>query len=57
MTIFKEDDKTGLACGINDFGDLFFGNNKSGYNLPDTPENRQYMDDQWDVYIEGESNG
>lgn len=57
MVVFNVDKRTGLSCGINDFGELFFGNNKSGYNLPDTPENKQYMADQWDAYIEGESNG
>ena len=43
MTIFKENKTTGLSCGINDYGDLFFGDNNSGYNLPDTPENREYI--------------
>ena len=38
MIIFKQNKETGLACGINDFGD-----SKSGYNLPDTPENREYI--------------
>ena len=41
MTIFKENKKTGLQCGINDFGDLFLGDDRSGYNLPDTSENRK----------------
>ena len=43
MVIFKEDKKTGLSCGINDDGDLFLGNDSSGYNLKDTPENREYI--------------
>ena len=43
MTIFKENKKTGLSCGINDYGELFLGDNSSGYNLPDTPENREYI--------------
>ena len=43
MVIFKEDKKTGLSCGINDDGDLFLGGNGSGYNLKDTPENREYI--------------
>ena len=35
MMIFKENKKTGLQCGINDYG--------SGYNLTDTPENREHI--------------
>lgn len=41
MTIFMENKETGLSCGINDDGNLFMGDNNSGYNLPDTPENRE----------------
>ena len=41
MTIFKEDKVLGIACGINDSGELFVGGNGSGYNLPDTPKNRE----------------
>ena len=41
MLIFKEDSRTGVSCGLNDFGELFIGNSRSGYNLPDTPENRE----------------
>ena len=51
MTIFRRDDETGLSCGINDRGELFLGNDRSGYNLPDTPENREYIlndFDRWD---------
>ena len=51
MTIFRRDDKTGLTCGINDDGNLFLGNDGNGYNLPDTPENREYIlndFDRWD---------
>lgn len=55
MTIFKKDDKTGLACGVNDFGELFFGNDRSGYNLTDTPANREYILEQWGKYIEENS--
>lgn len=43
MQIFKEDKKSKLSCGINDDGALFFGDNKSGSNLPDTPENRELV--------------
>lgn len=34
MLIFKEDSRTGVSCGLNDFGELFIGNSRSGYNLP-----------------------
>ena len=43
MQIFKEDKASKLSCGINDDGDLFFGDDKSGSNLPDTPENRELV--------------
>ena len=43
MMIFKENKKTGLQCGINDYGELFFGDDRSGYNLTDTPENREHI--------------
>lgn len=43
MTIFAEDKKSGIQCGVNDLGDLFLGNGRSGYNLPNTPENREYI--------------
>ena len=29
-----------LRCGVNLVGDLFLGDNSSGCNLKDTPENR-----------------
>lgn len=55
MTILKENKATGISCGINNDGELFFGitsekynyytgqieRNHMGYNLPDTPDNRQ----------------
>lgn len=50
MTIFKENKKTGLQCGINDFGEVFCGNDHSGYNLPDTPENREYVKRDFDFW-------
>lgn len=50
MTIFKENKETGLRCGINNDGDLFLGDNESGYNLPDTPENRTYIMKDFDFY-------
>jgi hypothetical protein len=50
MTIFKENKQTGLQCGINDDGDLFLGNDRSGYNLPDTPENRDRIMQDFDSW-------
>lgn len=41
MKIWLKDEKTGIECGINNQGELFLGNSKSGYNLPDTPDNRE----------------
>lgn len=43
MRIFETDKNTGISCGINDDGALFLGNDKSGYNLPDTKENTEYV--------------
>lgn len=50
MVIFKEDKQSGLQCGVNDYGELFLGDNKSGYNLKDTPENREYILNDFDYY-------
>lgn len=44
----RRDELTGLECGINDFGELFLANESSGYNLPDTPENREYILNDFD---------
>ena len=41
IIIWKQDGD--LSCGINAEGDLFLGTSTSGYNLPDTPENREYI--------------
>lgn len=51
MIIFKSDAKTGISCGINEDGDLFLGDSRSGYNLPDTPENREYILSDFDFYV------
>ncbi len=50
MIIFKENKETGLQCGINDDGDLFLGDNRSGYNLPNTLENREYVIKDFERY-------
>jgi hypothetical protein len=41
MKIFKENKKKGLKCGINNYGELFLGDDKSGYNLRNTRRNRK----------------
>ena len=45
MTIktWFEDEKKGISCGINSEGELFIGNSTSGYNLPDTEDNREII--------------
>lgn len=48
MQIWRQDEKTGVSCGINDDGVLFLGTDSSGYNLPDTPENREYILNDFD---------
>ncbi len=50
MIIFKENKKTGLQCGVNDYGELFLGDNRSGYNLPDTEENRETVKRDFDYW-------
>ena len=57
MTIFKENEKTGLQCGRNDYGELFLGDNKSGYNLSDTPENRERILADFDYYNNADERG
>lgn len=54
MTIFAENKQTGLQCGINDYGELFLGNDRSGYNLPDTPENRELIMNDFEYWNKGE---
>lgn len=44
MTILYKDETTGIEAGICDDGELFLGDNQSGYNLPDNPRNRQYIE-------------
>ena len=50
MKIFKENKETGLQCGVNDYGEVFLDDNRSGYNLPDTPENRERVIADFDYY-------
>jgi len=52
MTIFKENTRTGLQCGVNDDGDLFLGDSRSGYNLPNTPDNKEYIMADFDYWNE-----
>ena len=41
MQAWKGDERTGIECGINDDGELYLGDDRSGFNLPDTEENRE----------------
>ena len=50
MEIFKYDSKTGISCGVNDFGELFCGGNGSGYNIPDTPYNREFIISEFEYW-------
>lgn len=36
-----------LACGVNDYGEVFLGDDKSGFNLPDNTANRIYVIDEF----------
>lgn len=51
MQIWKRDERTGIECGINDDGELFLGNDRSGFNLPDTEENREVILRDFDFYV------
>ena len=44
MTILYRDEASGIEAGINNDGDLFLGDDKSGYNLHDTPDNRRCIE-------------
>ena len=44
LITWARDEKTGIEIGINRSGELFLGNATSGYNLPDTDENRAYIE-------------
>lgn len=46
MKIFRK--YNSLECGINDDGNLFLGDDKSGYNLPNTPKNKRYIMDDFE---------
>lgn len=39
-----------IEYGINDDGNLFLGNKTSGYNLPDTKENRAKIEKDFERY-------
>ena len=54
MIIFKENKKTGLQCGLNDFDELFLGDDRSGYNLPNTEENKRKILQDFDFWNEEE---
>ena len=43
-TVLFKDNASGLEAGINADGELYFGNDTSGYNLRDTVENRRYIE-------------
>lgn len=46
-----------LECGINDDGDLFLGDDRSGYNLPDTLENRERILNDFAILAMDKSRG
>jgi len=51
MQVWKRDERTGIECGINDDGELFLGNDQSGFNLPDTEENREAILRDFDFFV------
>ena len=50
MTFLYKDEETGYEAGINDDGELFFGNSTSGYNLRDNPNNRRKIERDFERY-------
>lgn len=48
MTILKKDGR--FECGINDDGELYLSNDGNGYNLQDTPENRERIFADFDYW-------
>lgn len=51
-TIFRRDGQTGIQCGINDAGDLFIGDAVCWRTMPDTPENRDWVLQDWAYSVE-----
>lgn len=51
MQVWKRDERTGIECGINDDGELYLGDDRSGFNLPDTEENREVILRDFDFYV------
>ena len=43
MEVLFYDEDTSIEAGINNDGELYLCNPTSGYNLRDTPENREYL--------------
>lgn len=51
MQVWRRDDATGIEIGVNTDGELFLGNDQSGFNLPDTEENRSILLRDFDFYV------
>ena len=51
-TILKRDDATGIQCGINGADELFLGDSICWYTIPDTPENRERVLQEWAYSVE-----
>ena len=51
MQVWKRDERTGIECGINDDGELYLGDDRSGFNLPDTEENREVILRDFEYYV------
>jgi len=51
MQIWRRDERTGIEIGVNTDGELFLGNDQSGFNLPDTEENRSILLRDFDFYV------
>lgn len=50
LNLWDYDVATGMECGINQRGVLYLGNKYTGFNLPDTPENRKIIIRDYERY-------
>ena len=50
---WREDEKTGLSCGLNERGEIFIGDDKSGCTIPFSLENKERFLRDYEYLTEG----
>ena len=50
LITWSKDKKTGISIGLNSDGNLFLGDDKSGFNLKDTNNNRVRLENEYHYY-------